>query len=348
MTKRIALIVATFFVGFLASGWYFAGLHRASTPSDWQLVYNTLIIKDDHGRQVWRKTFDKDLNASRYERDPAPGITQLIFNDLDEDGSTETLFVQQNASRYGESNVLICFSQSGQEKWRFTPGRPIRTGTLTFEPIFNTRTFAVGSLGRNRPKVIVVVSNQYLRFPVQVALLSAEGKLLRDYWHSGMIGHPPALQIADLDDDGRNEIYLGGVNQARQQGTLVVLDPDQMEGASEELDPKYQLLDFRPGREVARVFFPRTCVNQKFERYGWVSQVSTRNGKLVVEQRESFPAEMRTTQWRLSPKLAIEHFGYSERFLSFHARLVAEKQLDHSLAPQEAAAMRTVEVLRND
>lgn len=88
-------------------------------------------------------------------------------------------------------------------------------------------------------------------------------------------------------------------------------------------------------------------MNQKYERYGWVSQVLVRNRSLVVEQRESFPdAEMPTTQWRLSPQLAVEHFEFSERFLSLHARFMAEKQLDHSLAPEEAAAMWKVEVLR--
>ena len=347
MTKRITLIVTTFLVGFLVSGWYFAGLHRPGTPADWLVVNNSLIIRDDRGRDVWRKLFDNDLEVWRYGRDPAPAVTQVVFDDLEGDGAVETLFVQQSTSRYGESNVLICFSQTGEEKWRFVPGRPIRTATITFEPIFNTRSFVVGSLGRNRPKAIVVVSNQYLRFPVQVALLSTEGKLLREYWHSGMIGHQTSLQTADLDGDGRSEIYLGGVSQARQQGTLVVLDPDQMEGASKEPDPKYQLLDFQPGREIARAFFPRSCVNQKFQRYGWVSRVSTPNGRLIVEQRESFPdAEMRTTQWRLSPQLAVEHFAFSERLLSFHARLVAENQLDHSLAPQEAAAMQKIEVLR--
>lgn len=260
MTKHIALIVATFLVGFLVSGWYLVSLHRPGTPADWRVVNNSLIIKDDQGREVWRKTFGKDLDAGRYERNPPPNTSQAVFSDLEGDGSVETLFVEQSTSRYAESSVLICFSQSGQEKWRFSPGRPIRTGTLTFEPIFNTRTFAVGSLGRNRPKAIVVVSNQYLRFPVQVALLSAGGTLLRDYWHSGMIGHPSALQITDLDGDGANEFFLGGVNQARQQGTLVVLDPEHMEGASEGTGPEVPApgLSTRP-RGCAGPFPAKLC-----------------------------------------------------------------------------------------
>jgi len=62
----------------------------------------------------------------------------------------------------------------------------------------------------------------------------------------------------DLDSDGKKEIFLGGANNDYKQATLVVLDPETFEGASLEPDLDYQILGFPPGKEKARILFPRT------------------------------------------------------------------------------------------
>ena len=50
--------------------------------------------------------------------------SHLWFGDLDGDGHTEVLFLYHPAADpKSHSTMLICYSDSGKEKWRWTPGR---------------------------------------------------------------------------------------------------------------------------------------------------------------------------------------------------------------------------------
>jgi len=70
-----------------------------------------------------------------------------------------------------------------------------------------------------------------LYYPDQVVLLSTDGRVLREYWHSGVLTQ---IALADVDGDGKNEIVLGGVNNGYRAATLIVLDPGGFSGASVE------------------------------------------------------------------------------------------------------------------
>jgi hypothetical protein len=65
----------------------------------------------------------------------------------------------------------------------------------------------------------------------------------RDLWRNPFANtlNPRSMPVADRNNDGRNEVYLGGVNNGSSlQATLVVLDPDPFGGASIEEEPMMQ------------------------------------------------------------------------------------------------------------
>ena len=100
------------------------------------------------------------------------------------DGHKSILFAMVPPNRDAPT-VLQCFSEAGVERWRFVPGHTVRTAREEFAPPYRMHRFAVGRLGRDQQVRIVVTSYHHLYFPNQVALLSGDGKLLREYWHSG-------------------------------------------------------------------------------------------------------------------------------------------------------------------
>ena len=185
---------------------------RLPQPASFRLEENCLIVKDSGGREFWRKMFDSPLA-------PAHDGRQSWFGDLDADGETEMIFAPRTKS--GSPLPLICYSQRGDEKWRFQPGRKVATPAESFAPIFVVRRFAVFAPSPGR-QVVAVSSHHYLYYPNQVALLSPGGKVLREYWHSGRLAW---LETADFEGDGVKEIYLGGISNANRAATLVVLDP---------------------------------------------------------------------------------------------------------------------------
>ena len=126
------------------------------------------------------------------------------------------------------STTLICYSDRGKEKWRWTPGRALPE--LEGDPAtFWTIGFGVLKRTPGKGPRIVVSSSHRLWDPHQIAILDSNGKLVSEYWHSGHLEH---LTLADLDGDGREEIIATGISNGYNQATLVVLDPDRVFGAS--------------------------------------------------------------------------------------------------------------------
>jgi hypothetical protein len=318
-----------------AVGAYLA-LDRKGPPALWRVQQNFLIVSDQQGRELWRKAFDKPLDVRSYER---PLARDVWFGDLDDDGHVETLFVPRFAHT---AQTLICYSDKGAEKWRFVAGRAVSTRLETFDSVYGIMAFSVVPIGKRRGKAVVVSCPHSLYYPNQVALLSAGGRLLREYWHSGGLAH---LEIADLDGDGVGEIYLAGISNSTGSATLVVLDPDTMEGASLEENRDYQLQGFAPGRERARILFPRSCMSRKFEKWSQVGWLFMQPDAIAVEAIERTVSRAPGIIFHLTRDLKLEKVVLEDSFRIAHTEMQAAGQLDHQLTPQEEAEFRNIRVL---
>ena len=80
---------------------------------------------------------------------------------------------------------------------------------------------------------VVVSASHHLYHPSQVALLSPQGKLLREYWHSGHLG---AMMTAGLPGSDRDIRLPRRSGKWIRRGVLVALDPLNFDGASREED----------------------------------------------------------------------------------------------------------------
>jgi hypothetical protein len=266
----------------LAAG-YFIHAAGPGRPARFGPLGDSVIAADERGRELWRYKFGDPI---RLEDDPEeiPAARRTSFEDLDGDGKIETLYAYVSASIEEKGASLFCFSETGKLRWSFRPGRTVHTAGATFDAPFAISYF--GRLpGDSRGDArILVVSNQIGGFPAQVAVLDGKGRTLGEYWHSGPL---TTVETGDLDSDGSPEIILGGRSDAYQAATLVVLDSRHVQGASTEGEsPKFQILGLGPGREKARLLFPRTGVDSLLEARSFVSRVVLRFGFLQLEVRE--------------------------------------------------------------
>lgn len=330
LTTVLLLVVAAGGVG------AYLTFNRRGPPALWRVEQNLLIVSDQQGRGLWRKAFGQSLHVRHYE---SMLPRHAWFDDLDDDGHVETLFVTRFAHT---GQTLICYSDTGIERWRFVAGRAVSTRGETFGSIYGIIAFSVVPIRKGREKAVVVSCPHGLYYPNQVALLSAGGRLLREYWHSGGLTH---LEIADLDGDGRSEIYLAGISNSTGSATLVVLDPDTMEGASVEDDRDYQLQGFAPGRERARILFPRSCMSRKFEKWSHVGWLLVRPDGIAVEAVERTVPREPGIIFHVTRNLKVEKVVLEDSFRIAHVEMHAAGQLDHRLTPQEEAEFRNIRVL---
>ncbi len=253
-------------------------------PASGRLDGSILIISNAQGQELWRKSFTDGFAVGYYEQGL---LSRIWFGDLDGSGHTDVLFFYHPAvSPRSHSTTLICYSDRGKEKWRWTPGRnlpELESGPATFYALaFGVLKAAPG--GRRR---IVVSSYHSIWYPHQIAILDSNGKMVSEYWHSG---HLDYLMLADIDGDGREEIVASGISNGYRQATLLVLDPDRVFGASAEAArPEIQIHGMGVAQERLRLVFPRSDINKRLAVYNEGKEVSFLNGKTRLSVLECPP-----------------------------------------------------------
>jgi len=330
----------------VALGLYLSG-SRKGPPAEFLHDVRTLVVTDRSGRELWRRTFDDPFQH---------GITpetildkqQAWFGDLDGDGRIELLYAYCPSTRASRGSTLFCFSEDGGERWRFVPGRTVSTPADTVAPPYLVNSFMVLPAGENGTRRIAVASHHLSFYPAQIVVLSDRNVPLGEYWHSGHLGYN---READVDGDGRVELLLTGVNNGRKTATLVVLDPEDLAGASDEAEaPAYQILGLGPGREKARILFPRSCVNRQSEQYNWVSELEFVDGSIHLSTAESLDNKARRTAavyYTLGRNLELLNVGVNDYLRTAHRELEASGQLDHRFTAKELDAFRNIRVLKH-
>lgn len=347
LAKRV-LPVTVVMLAILGGAWALrAYLQRSGPPTSWRVEENTLFVTNERGQELWRHRFERTLATVMYD---GPGAILAAYQaDIDGDGRVETLF-PFFPKEIGQG-YLICLSDQGVEKWRFTPGRALRSRSgEEFTGTYRVYSYIVAPMGRDHELSIVVASTNHPEFPAQIALLAKNGVMLREYWHSGHIGqNRESLRVADFDKDGANEIYASGVSNGYGQATLIILDPETMDGAATEVKTKFQLDGFKPGTEKARILFPRTCINRAVWDYNIARDIHITPDLLtvhVVEKEVDAASPPALVLYKFTPPLALKSVSFASGFRTLHEILRTELKLDHAFSEdEEAAALRNIRYL---
>lgn len=282
-------------------------------PAEFVVRDEALIVRDSAGRELWRKRFP-GLAAAGEQR----GLRNGFVADLNGDGRNEVVY---NPTLVGRG--VICYSSAGAELWRYVPHRQIRSSTEAFADIYGvTQVIPVRGQG-GRVTGILAISVHYVYYPSQVALLGPDGRLLREYWHSG---HVIDAAFADLDGDGRQEIYLAGISNAYKTVTLIVLNPDDFQGASEERDaPGYQLLGFPKPKERARLLLARSCLSLKMDPYNSVYRLHVNSSEIILETTEPI-ADGGSIVHQFSPDLRVHRAAPADSYKIAWRRALASRE----------------------
>ena len=240
----------------------------AIQPADFHIRGTNLIIVDETGRELWRH--DTHVDGLRDEEDyrncfqvPARGKTDenlpwLVIKDIDGDGKNEVLFaVKRTTDSYGEG-ILICFDSRGNERWRFSAGREMTYGGKVMSADYRVLGFKLHDVNGDGRQEVFVVAFQYPWEPCQLAVLDSRGKLTGEFWNAGYLRD---VVFADLDKDGREELYAAGVNNEYGGGCLIAFDPADVHGASPQ-SARYKFSGVAEGSEKYYLDFPRSDVSR--------------------------------------------------------------------------------------
>jgi len=308
-------------------------------PKSARLDGSALVVMNADGKELWRKTFPEGIGPDWYYA--VYLHTPVWFVDLEGSGHTSVLFIYSPAAHPAEphSSTLICYSDRGKEKWRWTPGRelPELRGTPA---TYKTYSLSVLKATRKRTARIVVSSAHDPWWPDQIAMLNSNGTLISEYWHSGAL---PYLTLGDLDGDGREEIIATGMSEYDHQATLVVLDPDRVFGASTEVQPEFQIHGMRQAEERLRLLFPRSDLNRALFQYNEATDPTVDHGVIRLTVLECIKPRGCPIWYEFDKNLRLmAAYAGGDDFRSAHERFYQTGRNAHTLSAAEKAAFQKV------
>jgi len=289
-------------------------------PSTWSLKGRTLVIKDAKGMVAWTHEFPEAPDQTWENRNSVIGfpLTEPRVGDFDGDGNREVLFSYTIDRRAGIESELYCFESDGRIRWKYTPGRTVATRKESFPPPYVVRLVLPVPPQPGKPPLLIVVGTHSMYYPSQVAAINPQGKVVREYWHSG---HLNDGGFADLGDSGKLLLYMTGAHNATKSTAIVALDPTSFGGASRESNPDYQLLGMGEPREAGRVVLPASELTRRTSGVTSPSGIRFLQGKLIVsisqgrlgEADEGSPCVL----YEFGPGLRLAGIEYCWTFKSF-------------------------------
>jgi hypothetical protein len=252
------------------------------------------------------------------------------IGDLDNSGKISVLFLFFPADFTQRTHRLICFSDSGQPLWEFVPGRTVTDASgFVMAPPYYLDQISVLKGRRPEDTRIAVASINYAGQAGQIAFLDSRGRVRGEYWHPGHLTDPAQ---ADIDGDGRNELLLGGANNAEHTATLVALDPLQIVGRSTQyhvLDPALRLMGMPEAHEKAVILFARGCV-AKGAPYTRVRELSVTSSRIVVSVVDSYTKESSAViNYEFDHRLNLVAMTPMPEYGLAHRAMEQAHQLDH-------------------
>lgn len=318
---------------------------RQSEPKFARVEGQALVVLDAERKELWRKTFAEGFGPDTYY---TKGLESRIwFADLEGKGHVSVLFSYlPAASTQSHSSTLICYSDRGKERWRWTPGKALPENGGNYAT-YKTHALGIVKATKEQPARIVLASDMdpWWGGPSQVAELDTSGKLISEYWHSGGFDD---MVVADLNGDGNEEIIATGVSYGyHYQATLVVLDPDRVTGASKEAQPEYQIHGMRDAQEKMRLLFPRSDLNLGSFDHNVAMQPVIEDGNLQVTVEECLAPVGCPIEYTFNRKfqLIAVHPGNDE-FQTAHDRVYKNGKSAHRFGAQEQAEFLRVRCLR--
>jgi len=302
------------------TGW--ALLPSAGEPVRYEMKGAVLVVYDWRDREAWRYSFP--FSPEPEESRSKAGLSRPRFVDADGDGQQELLFPAGVDVGTSASDTLYCFDRRGNMKWKIQPGRIVRSRKDNFRNVYANDWFIPLPASDGSDAVLLIGSHQTPDYPSQVAALDRNGKVVREYWHSG---HLRSATLGDLEKDGRTKLYLTGIGNGELKAEIVVLNARTFGGASKERDEDSQLLDFGPPQEVARAVLPNSLLSSVFLGYRLPGTLYLFAQELSVRTVETPEGAGALVEYRFGPRLTFRSAEPGDTALPAYRRLIAERRL---------------------
>lgn len=257
------------------------------TPVTADFEGEQMIVKNAGGAVIER--ISVGARVVRHVQRPNKHYTAYSFHDVTGDGQQDICWGQNTPDSEG-GDYVACKEVGAEEPlWRFPldslaapfPNKPaVRAGR------YSPAGMVIRDLvGGDQPEVYVTTSHRPY-FPSLFLQLDARtGEEMGRYVHAGHFKAGPVP--VDLEDDGTEELLIGGYTNAYDQAAIAVLDPRRVAGHG-PVTPEYAVSGHDRAAERAYIRFPQTKVGAvQGDGVSVVRRIRVReDGRIEVQVRD--------------------------------------------------------------
>jgi hypothetical protein len=265
------------------------------TPKDTNPIFAevkkaVLKVYNREGEVLWSRTAARISDGStRFGFEDSPVDPKFVtIEDIDGEGRNVVLVTGlTTSSKYG-LDALYCFEGNGELRWRIGAGKFATFGKkgigLFAEPAF--MSLAIPRRGMDKPRLFAFVGTIGLSPGKVTELDVSNGVELQTYHHRGGCS---ILQTIDIDQNGKEELLIAGLNDGFDRACIAILDPENILGHAPVPPGLAPLEPIPQAKEKYYVLLPRTDLGKDIARipYSNIDRLEViGNSRVIAHSRE--------------------------------------------------------------
>ncbi|MBI5475554.1 MAG: VCBS repeat-containing protein [Ignavibacteriales bacterium] len=295
-----------------------------------------IVVYNKKGEEINRKHIGSqfDYDQTLYPDDRKKPIQFIDVIDIDNDGYSEIIAVFGWASINKLDNCIICYDHQLNEKWRYSFTHRAKFGQEWITANYRITRMMIGDFDKDGKKEIIAIALNKTSYPSAIITLDTEtGTEKEIYWNSGFI---LKIDHKDIDNDGFEELFFGGVNNGHNLAALLILDPRYMNGHS-PAPIDYTPAETSKGKEKYYILFP--CLDIGKFAHQMRNQISEidfpQNGEMRIGNGAVISSnEVLGVIHKFDFRMNCIHVSGGDLFEKYHQKLEAEGKLKTKIDTQ--------------
>ncbi|MFC2172637.1 serine/threonine protein kinase [Acidobacteriota bacterium] len=310
----------------LLLGWgtWNAFFKQTRIPSKIETLEDSIVVLDQWGEAYWQYRFDERVSISTYEFKNIHTFLDVNGNDVQD----LVIGISYDSDQIDFGCELFIFDSTGDIVNRVKVGRELTHGTRNYLNRFHIVKVESFFTIQGEPRILVIANHRNW-YPSLVWLLDGSGHRLQEFVNDGNLTE--AL-LWDIDNDGEEEIIIGGTNNAYDCPVLAVLETESFGGASPPGGRHEAWAEMgSPGKAAYYIRFPNIGIGVQQEVRNSVA------GLQIMEEliNASVNEEWVLVEYRFSRNFEESTVVFNERTRKLYNELIEEKPTLLSADEQE-------------
>ena len=295
--QKNSIAIALLVIILILIGFYFT-TSIDNNPNEFKIVGRTVNVTNKYGKILWSFNENHDEKTRTIYGDNY----QRIF-DIDNDGINEVILAHEALENRDMENQgrIACFNSNKELLWKYKFRDSVLTKNESYKDRYTSRIIDIVPIhGKN----VIIAISRHVFFPSVIYKIdAANGQRLKgSIWSQG---HFNSGKVADFNNDGKYDVFIGGINNGLESAFGLLTTLDTIDCQTPTL-AKYMFQNIKVGDFTKFILFPKTDLCKLYEnRFNGTIDVQYYKETKTFEigTNEYYPNKIMGPQYMISKEL---------------------------------------------